>query len=123
MLTPALCKNALLSAPPPAKAGQPPVPPETDVERTARLSRKRSTLRLLFELHAVGVVPQAAPLLKVLKEVVAEDLQCADPVHPNLPVLSSFAKYAAPPCPAPPCRRGPRCIGPSLDDPMKHRVS
>ena len=38
---------------------------------------------------------QAAPLLKVLKEIIADDVATSEPPHPNLSVLGSFAKYLA----------------------------
>ena len=43
----------------------------------------------------MGIAPLAAPLLKLLKEVIADDVATAEPPHPNLSVLGSFAKYRA----------------------------
>ena len=43
----------------------------------------------------MGIAPLAAPLLKLLKEVIADDVATAEPPHPNLSVLGSFAKYLA----------------------------
>ena len=68
---------------------------ESDTERTSRLSRKRSTLKLLFELYAVGVFASAPPLLSALGELAKDDAAPSDPPHVHLGVLASFAKYAA----------------------------
>ncbi len=68
---------------------------ESDTERTSRLSRKRSTLKLLFELYAVGVFASAPPLLSALAELAKDDAAPSDPPHAHLGVLASFAKYAA----------------------------
>ena len=62
-LLPQLIKNATLSAPAPPKLGAPTVPPESDSERSARLGRKRSALRLLYELVGVGVLSDATPVI------------------------------------------------------------
>ena len=115
-LLPLLCKNATLLPPPAVKPGAPPVAAETDAERSARLFRKRATLRLLFELVAVGAL-DAAPVLSCFEEVIREDLPPnlrAEIVMPNLAVVASLSKHllkdpllievcpARPPPPAPP---------------------
>ena len=61
-LLPQLIKNATLSAPAPPKPGAAAVAPESDSERSARLGRKRSALRLLFELVGVGMISDATPV-------------------------------------------------------------
>ena len=92
-LMPHLLKNATLTAPPPARPGAPPTPPEPDADRSARLARKRSSLRLLFELVAVGVFTDSARVVGCLVEVVIEDgVPMAEPPMPNLAVVSSVAK-------------------------------
>ena len=41
------------------------------------------------------LIGQAAPLLKLLREIIADDVATSEPPHPNLSVLGSFAKYLA----------------------------
>ena len=66
-LLPLLLKVTLQAAPPPAKPGAPPVVPETDVERTTRLGRKRAAAAAE---RAVGAGPLAGQQ--------AEGRQCDD---------------------------------------------
>ena len=82
-LAPLLYRNATLpppGVPPPppaaaaaAKPGAPPPAPEPDAERTLRLTRRRSSLRLLFDLIAVGVLGDAKPTLDCLDATARED--------------------------------------------------
>jgi hypothetical protein len=80
---------------------------ETDAERTSRLTRRRSALRLLFELFEVAALPHAAPLLQLLKDMVKEDAATSEPLHPNLSLFAAFAKQPARLAPRP--RLGPAC--------------
>ncbi len=61
----------------------------------ANTNRRRTSLRLLFELLAVGVFPALKPLLAALREVIEDDGANVEPPHPNLAVLMPFVKYAA----------------------------
>jgi hypothetical protein len=84
---------------------------EAEAERAARLSRKRTSLRLLGELFVVGVHGEFAPVLAALKEVAKQDAEstklAADaqpssggaeppPPLPNLGGVTSFAKACVP---------------------------
>eukprot|EP00665_Eupelagonemidae_sp_cell47_P011270 gene11270-biopygen3405 len=69
-LQPQLIKNASL-APPPTKPGASLL--ETEAERNARLYRKRSAVRLLLELLTVGVFDDAAPVLRCIYGIMADD--------------------------------------------------
>ena len=87
----------------------PPTPHEADAERTARVVRKRATMRLLFELLAVGVLSDASAVLTALSDVAAEDLPAAAKrgqgekdrpkvdcsIMPNLAVISSVATHVS----------------------------
>ena len=95
-LAPHLRKNAMLTPPPPAKPGAPPTVPESDSQRSSRLTKKRVSLRLIFELLALGVFTDASQALTCLVAVVKEEgLPSSDVTPtpmPNLAVLSSVAK-------------------------------
>ncbi|KAL3931924.1 MAG: hypothetical protein SGPRY_000918 [Prymnesium sp.] len=90
-LQPQLLKLAGASAPPPPRGST--ASPESDADRTARLIRKRSLLRLAFELFVAGVISPLGPVLKLLQATCEEDLATADPLHPHLSIVSALAKY------------------------------
>lgn len=90
-LQPQLLKLAGASAPPPPRGST--ASPESDADRTARLIRKRSLLRLAFELFVAGVISPLGPVLKLLQATCEEDLATAEPLHPHLSIVSALAKY------------------------------
>ncbi len=70
---------------------------ETETERKDRLTRRRSTLRLLAELLVSGVLADAGVLLAALRELVAQELPAKelDGGTALVAIVAGFAKYAA----------------------------
>lgn len=70
---------------------------ETEQERTAKLTRRRVTLRLLGELFLVGIVTDYELLLKILQDMIAIDQNASiKEVAPfqNLTLIVSFLRTA-----------------------------
>ena len=79
-------KDALAAAAAAAAAGEGPAEMPTPLQR-------RLKLRLLAELHLVGVIPSAGPVHKCVLELSKEDyLKNPDAYQHSLSTLSSFAK-------------------------------
>ncbi|KAI8927114.1 armadillo-type protein [Entophlyctis helioformis] len=78
--------------PPPNTAGL--SPEQRDREEAARVSRQRSSLRLITELYLVGIA-EDAPKAKdggLIVGILA-DMFSKDKTHANLPIVVAFAKY------------------------------
>ncbi|XP_068643602.1 regulator of nonsense transcripts UPF2 [Aristolochia californica] len=72
----------------PGKSGD-----DSDVDRSMKAMKKRSTLKFLMELHFVGVIEDANVFVNIIKDLTSlEHLKDRDTTQMNLSLLSSFAR-------------------------------
>ncbi|KAG9450196.1 hypothetical protein H6P81_010161 [Aristolochia fimbriata] len=72
----------------PGKSGD-----DSDVDRSLKAMKKRSTLKLLMELYFVGVIEDANVFVNIIKDLTSlEHLKDRDTTQMNLSLLASFAR-------------------------------
>jgi len=67
---------------------------ETEAERKERLTRRRTTLRLLAELLVAGVFIDGSPLVVALRDIVAQERNAPPSESSLVSIVVGFVKYA-----------------------------